>query len=50
MEYYFYLAVLFMIVASILGLYTLSMIKKDITGPIITLKKSIELNLNQNAN
>lgn len=41
---------LFLGITTILGLYTRNMIKKDITGPIIVLKKCLKLNQNESSN
>lgn len=42
--YYFYLVIMFAVITIIIFLYTRHVIKKDITGPIIKLKKSLKLN------
>jgi hypothetical protein len=42
--YYFYLIIMFAVITIIIFLYTRHVIQKDITGPIIKLKKSLKLN------
>jgi hypothetical protein len=40
--YYFYICILFIVIFFGVGLFTRNMIRKDITGPIIELKKNLE--------
>ncbi|MFO0117969.1 MAG: hypothetical protein ACK521_10290 [bacterium] len=42
-KYYLYLVMMFFIITVLIGLCTQHVIKKDITGPIIKLKKSLKL-------
>lgn len=42
-KYYLYLVMMFFIITVLIGLFTQHFIKKDITGPIIKLKKSLKL-------
>lgn len=40
-RYYVYLVMLFLVIVLVLGIVTRHLIKKDITGPIIMLKKNL---------
>lgn len=46
--YYFYLVVMFSVITVLIGIYTRHFIHKDITGPIIKLKKSLKLDQTEN--
>jgi len=46
--YYFYLVVMFSVITVLIGIYTRHFIQKDITGPIIKLKKSLKLDQTEN--